>query len=309
MSYTKNVRTTASDTIKLLRQIMKSDYFILLKPRVMSLVVFTALVGLVIAPGSIGFWRSLLAIICIAMAGGGAGALNMWYEADIDALMERTKNRPLPQGRVPQLNAFLYGISLSLISVILMGVFVNLKSSLFLAFTIFFYVIIYTILLKRRTPQNIVIGGAAGAFPPMVAWVAATNQFGLGGFILFLIIFLWTPPHFWALSLYMKPDYEKAGIPMMPNIKGIDYTKSQILLYSIALTAVGILPYILNMAGYSYGILSTILGLTFLYKAWDLWRHPNNEILYIKARSLFKFSLIYLTAIFIVLLISNLLNI
>lgn len=282
------------------------DYIALLKPRVMSLVVFTALVGLVVSPVSINPFYSFLAIFCIAVGGGSAGALNMWYDADIDAVMERTKNRPIPMGKITPKKAFIVGMTLSLLSVLVMGIFINWFAAFFLAFTIFFYVVIYTIWLKRITPQNIVIGGASGAFPPMIGWAATTGTVSLNSFLLFLIIFMWTPPHFWSLSLFSSLDYEAAGIPMMPNVRGEYSTKKQILFYTIlmAISAVG--PYITGLGGNFYGIFSTVLSIIFIYFSYRLWKSDTHEATIVMAKKVFFFSLFYLAALFGILLIESL---
>ncbi|ALE04055.1 Heme O synthase, protoheme IX farnesyltransferase COX10-CtaB [Bartonella ancashensis] len=263
------------------------DYITLLKPRVMLLVVFTALVGLVVAPISVDPLYGFIAILCIAVGGGSAGALNMWYEADIDAVMKRTQKRPIPSGKISSVRAFVFGFILSILSVFVMGIVINWFSAIFLAFSIFFYVAIYTIWLKRITPQNIVIGGAAGAFPPMIGWSVATGSVSIDSFLLFLIIFMWTPPHFWALSLFSSSDYEAAGIPMMPNVRGERSTRKQILVYSIltAICAVG--PYVTGFAGRGYGIFAVILSGTFTYRAYRLWNACTQDEMIRMARKMF----------------------
>jgi len=278
------------------------DYFSLLKPRVMALVVFTALVGLMLAPQSIHPFLGFLAILCIAVGGGASGALNMWYEADIDALMNRTKMRPIPAGIIKRDEALIFALTLAAFSVSIMGIFINWFAALFLAFTIFFYAVVYTIWLKPSTPQNIVIGGAAGAFPPMIGWVAATGTVGIESFILFLIIFLWTPPHFWALSLFSTTDYQAAGIPMLPNICGVAVTKNQIVLYSWVMAIVGIAPYFFNFASLFYAVLASILGSFFIFYAHALKRNRGNDATKRSAKRLFFFSLFYLFALFALLL-------
>src|SRR5690348_14560795 len=219
------------------------DFFALLKPRVMSLVVFTAFVGLVAAPVAINPLLAVIAILAIAIGAGASGALNMWYDADIDAVMTRTANRPVPAGRVTPGEALSFGLVLSVLSVMTLGVLINWLSAALLAFTIFFYAVVYTMWLKRWTPQNIVIGGAAGAIPPVIGWAAVTGSVSLESVILFLIIFLWTPPHFWALALFKSDDYARAGIPMMPNVAGQASTRRQIFAYSLILAPVGVLPW------------------------------------------------------------------
>src|SRR5579885_1410457 len=236
------------------------DYIELMKPRVMSLVVFTALVGLVVAPGHVHPVIGFTALLCITVGAGAAGALNMWYDADIDVRMARTAGRPIPRGRVQAGEAAGFGFTLAGFSVVTLGLLVNPAAAALLAFTIFFYVAIYTIWLKRITPQNIVIGGAAGALPPMIGWAAATGSLALEPAILFLIIFFWTPPHFWALSLYRCDDYARAGIPMMPVVAGEAATRRQILLYSMILAPLGVAPWLLGYAGWDYGITAVCLG-------------------------------------------------
>jgi len=282
------------------------DYLSLLKPRVMALVVFTALVGLVVAPQPINPLLGFLAILCIAVGGGASGALNMWYEADIDALMQRTRKRPIPAGLITRDNVLYFGLTLAAFSVIIMGLFINWFSAAFLGFTIFFYAVVYTIWLKRATPQNIVIGGAAGAFPPMIGWAAATGSISVASIVLFLIIFLWTPPHFWALSLFVTTDYEAAKIPMMPNVRGERATQNQILFYAILTALSGIAPYLIGFAGVAYGVLSAILGGFFIFYAALLWREERPESMKARAKRLFFFSLLYLAAIFATLLVENL---
>ncbi|WP_156850497.1 heme o synthase [Bartonella refiksaydamii] len=282
------------------------DYITLLKPRVMSLVVFTALVGLVISPVSVNPFYGFLAILCIAIGGGGAGALNMWYDADIDAMMERTKNRPVPTGKISPKKAFIFGMVLSILSVLIMGRFINWFAALLLAFTIFFYVVIYTIWLKRITPHNIVIGGAAGAFPPMIGWAVTTGTVSIESFLLFLIIFMWTPPHFWSLSLFSSLDYNAAGVPMMPNVRGEHSTKKQILFYTVLMAICAAGPYIIGFAGIFYGIFSTILSIIFVYFAYRLWKTDRHDETILMAKKMFFFSLFYLASLFGILLIESL---
>ena len=279
-----------------------SDFFALLKPRVMSLVVFTALVGLVAAPGSVNPTLGLVAILAIAVGAGASGALNMWYDADIDAVMSRTRKRPIPTGRVLRNEALAFGLVLSFLAVMTLGVLINWLSAALLAFTIFFYAVIYTMWLKRSTPQNIVIGGAAGAFPPMIGWAAASNTIGLESIVLFLIIFLWTPPHFWALALFKSGDYDRAGIPMMPNVSGEASTKRQVFAYSLLVAVTGVLPYVLGFAGPVYAIVSVVLGTLFVRYAWKVMRMPNDDRDMKPAKAMFRFSLVYLSSVFAVLL-------
>jgi protoheme IX farnesyltransferase len=274
------------------------DYFVLLKPRVMSLVVFTAFVGLVAAPVSINPLIAMIAILAIAIGAGASGALNMWYDADIDAVMTRTASRPVPSGRVSPGEALSFGLVLSALSVMTLGVLVNWLSAALLAFTIFFYVVIYTMWLKRWTPQNIVIGGAAGAFPPVIGWAAVTGSVSLESVILFLIIFLWTPPHFWALALFKAQDYGRAGIPMMPNVAGEASTRRQIFAYALILAPVGVLPWFLGYVSIGYGIVSAILGVGFVWYSWKVLMMPDSDRLMRPAKALFGYSLLYLFAIF-----------
>ena len=281
------------------------DYLALLKPRVMSLVVFTALVGMLVAPGGINPFVGLVAIVCIAIGAGASGALNMWYDADIDAVMSRTQNRPIPAGRMTGGEALAFGLILSVFSVTLLGLATNWVAGGFLAFTIFFYAVVYTMWLKRSTPQNIVIGGAAGAFPPMVGWAAVTGTLSWESFALFLIIFLWTPPHFWALALYKQGDYGAAGIPMMPNVAGEKSTKWQIFGYSIVLAASSVLPNLLGFSGWIYGVVAVLSGLSFIWLSLRLLRAPDSVSMRRTARTLFTFSLSYLFVLFLALLTDN----
>jgi len=277
------------------------DYFALLKPRVMSLVVFTAIIGLLLAPGGINPVVGVIAILCIAIGAGGSGALNMWYDADIDRIMSRTANRPIPSGRVTKDEALTLGLICSGFSVGILGLATNWVAAALLAFTIFFYAVIYTMWLKRSTPQNIVIGGAAGAFPPMIGWAAVTGDISLPSVVLFLIIFLWTPPHFWALALYKQSDYGAAGIPMLPNVAGEQATKLQILAYSVVLVATSLLPSFIGMSGLLYTVVAAVTGASFLFLAWRLYRSAAASMKKI-ARSLFTYSLSYLFVIFLALI-------
>jgi len=274
------------------------DYWTLLKPRVMSLVIFTALAGLVAASGDIHPWLALVALLAIAVGAGASGALNMWYDADIDALMARTANRPVPRGAILPGEALGFGLALAAGSVLVLGLLVNIVAAALLAFTIFFYAVIYTMWLKRSTPQNIVIGGAAGAFPPMIGWAAATGSVTLASIALFLIIFMWTPPHFWALALFREGDYARAGVPMMPNVAGADETRKQILLYSLILVPVTFLPSLLGTTGVLYTIVTALLGAAFLWHAFDVFRLREGEPARRACRRLFGFSILYLFAIF-----------
>ena len=285
-----------------------SDYFALLKPRVMSLVIFTAIVGLVAAPGHIHPWLGFVTILCIALGAGASGALNMWYEADIDAVMKRTAKRPIPRGAIEPGEALGFGMTLAVGSVVMMGLLVNWQSAALLLFTIFFYVVIYTIGLKRFTPQNIVIGGAAGAFPPMVAWVAVTQSVDLGSIALFLLIFMWTPPHFWALALFREGDYEAANIPMLPNVAGRPETRKQILIYSLLLVPTVALPVLTGTAGLLYAAGAGFLTLVFLKAAVDIYRAPEGAVSDKACKHLFGFSIYWLFAVFSLILVERLLS-
>jgi protoheme IX farnesyltransferase len=285
-----------------------SDYLALLKPRVMSLAIFTALAAMVAAPGQMHPLLMLSALIFIALGAGAAGALNMWYDADIDRIMSRTALRPIPQNRVPPDEALTFGLVLAAGSVFCLGVLVNWVASGLLAFTIAFYIIIYTMWLKRRTPQNIVIGGAAGAFPPMVGWAAATGTISLESVLLFTIIFLWTPPHFWALALYRSRDYERAGIPMLPVVAGKNEARVQILIYSVLMAASGVAPAFVGLGGMIYLAVSGSLGAVFLYFAVMVYRRRDGHAADRAARTLFTFSIFYLFALFAALLLEHLLG-
>ena len=274
------------------------DYFALLKPRVMSLVVFTAIVGLVAAPGSIHPLVAIIAIIAIAVGAGASGALNMWYDADIDVIMSRTSKRPVPLRRVQPDEALVFGLVLSVLSVLTLGVLVNWFAAALLAFTIFFYAVVYTMWLKRSTPQNIVIGGAAGAIPPVIGWAAATGTVSLESLILFAIIFLWTPPHFWALALFKAGDYGRAGIPMMPNVAGAESTRRQIFAYTLLVAPIGVLPWALGYVSAFYGIAAALLGAGFLWRAWLVLRMSPDDTVMKPAKQLFAYSIVYLFAIF-----------
>ena len=277
------------------------DYFALLKPRVMSLVVFTALTGLVIAPGSMHPILGFVAILCIAVGAGASGALNMWHDADLDGRMARTASRPIPAGRVPRGDALVMGIGLSVASVALLGVAIDWTAAGLLAFTIFFYAVIYTAWLKRRTPQNIVIGGAAGAFPPMIGWVAATHSIDLGAVVLFLLIFLWTPPHFWALALLKSDEYAKNGIPMMPVVKGPRRTKIEMVVYSVLVAIMGVVPTFIGMASAIYGAAAAVLGLTFVAFSIVVLRSEDP----VWQKRMYGFSILYLMLLFALLLVEG----
>ncbi|MBK8374217.1 MAG: protoheme IX farnesyltransferase [Sphingomonadales bacterium] len=282
------------------------DFWALTKPRVMSLVVLTALCGLLAAPGSIHPILGFTAILCIAVGAGASAALNQWYEADIDAKMKRTANRPLPAGRMDRESAFQFGIGLSAFSVGVMGVAVNWLSAGILAFSIFFYAVVYTIWLKRSTPQNIVIGGAAGAFPPVIGWAAVTGDVTLLPVLMFALIFLWTPPHFWSLALYVKPDYAAAGVPMMPVTAGQKSTRNQIFFYSWIMAASALAPWALGMTGLIYGIPAMLLTLVFLALAFSVWRNPAMETSAMKPeKRLFGWSILYLFLMFALLAVDR----
>ncbi|RWN26702.1 heme o synthase [Mesorhizobium sp.] len=278
------------------------DFFALLKPRVMSLVVFTAFVGLVAAPVTINPLLAVIAILAIAIGAGASGALNMWYDADIDAVMTRTAGRPVPAGRIRPGEALSFGLVLSVLSVMTLGVLVNWLSATLLAFTIFFYAVVYTMWLKRWTPQNIVIGGAAGAIPPVIGWAAVAGTVSLESVVLFLIIFLWTPPHFWALALFKSEDYARAGIPMMPNVAGQASTRRQIFAYALILAPVGVLPWMLGFTTPAYGVLAVLLGAGFVWYAWKVLRMADDDHVMKPAKALFGYSLLYLFAIFAIYL-------
>ena len=282
-----------------------ADYITLLKPRVMSLVVFTAFVGMMMAPDGIHPVTALAALFCIAVGAGAAGALNMWYDADIDAAMVRTVRRPVPAGKIAPGAALAFGLALSVGSVGIFGLVVNWLAAGLLAFTIFFYVVIYTMWLKRSTPQSIVIGGAAGAFPPMIGWAAATGGIGLEALVLFLIIFFWTPPHFWALSLYRVEDFARAGVPVLPVVSGVIETRRQIFLYTLILAPIGVMPWVLGHAGTVYGFVSLVGGALMLVLALRVKALIEGDAAEQAAQQLFAFSILYLFLLFAVLLIEG----
>jgi heme o synthase len=279
------------------------DYIELMKPRVMSLVVFTALVGLVVAPGHVHPVIGLTALICIAVGAGAAGALNMWYDADIDARMARTAARPIPSGRVLPGEALAFGVTLAGFAVVVLGLLVNILAAVLLAATIAFYVLVYTMWLKRSTPQNIVIGGAAGALPPMIGWAAVTGDISLEPVVLFLIIFFWTPPHFWALSLYRAEDYARAGVPMLPVVAGEPETRRQILLYTLLLAPLGVAPWFLGYTGAIYGITAVVTGAVMIALAFRIRAEKRG---YVAAKQMFGFSILYLFLLFAMLLVDRL---
>jgi len=278
-----------------------ADYVEILKPRVMSLVVFTGLVGLVLAPGHIHPLLGAVAVVCIAVGAGAAGAINMWYDRDIDAMMRRTRGRPLPAGRMMPGEALGFGVALGVGAALVMGIAVNLVAAELLALTIGFYVLVYTIWLKRRTPQNIVIGGAAGAFPPVIGWAAVTGDIGWGAIALFAIIFFWTPPHFWALSLYRTADYAAAGVPMLPVVAGPAETKRKMLLYTLVLWPVSLAPWLFGIGSLLYGVGALLLSASFTGSAIRVWRDTTDR----SARRMFAVSLLYLLLIFSLLLVDH----
>ena len=281
------------------------DFVQLLKPRVMSLVVFTGLAGMVTAPGHINPFIGFIAILCIAVGAGASGALNMWYDADSDAIMTRTAKRPIPAGKITAQEALSFGLALSAFSVCILGIVVNWLSAGLLAFTIFFYVVIYTMWLKRSTPQNIVIGGAAGAFPPMIGWACVTNGIAIESIVLFLITFLWTPAHFWALALFKMRDYGAVGVPMLPNVSGEATTKTQIVIYAVLTAIIGIVPTVLGFSSIGYGAFAAALGLGFIWYSIGVYRMPEGDEKMVPAKKLFAFSILYLFGLFAVLLVEH----
>ncbi|MBO3759154.1 heme o synthase [Ciceribacter sp. L1K23] len=281
------------------------DFIELLKPRVMSLVVFTAFAGLVLAPGSLHPVLAAIAIVCIAVGAGASGALNMWYDADIDAVMTRTARRPIPAGRIEPREALAFGLILSGFSVAILGLAVNWISAGLLAFTIFFYAVVYSMWLKRSTSQNIVIGGAAGAFPPMIGWACVTGGVSIDSIVLFLIIFFWTPAHFWALALFKMRDYGAVGVPMLPNVAGEAATKTQIFIYAVLTAALAVVPSFTGLSSIGYGIFAAALGVGLVLCSIAVWRMPDGDEKMIPAKKLFGFSILYLFAIFSGLLVDH----
>jgi heme o synthase len=282
-----------------------ADYYALMKPRVMSLVIYTALAGLLLAPSTIDPIQAVIALLCIAVGAGASGALNMWWDADIDVRMKRTALRPIPSGRIAADEARNLGIFLSAGSVMILGVATNWLAAALLAMTILYYVVFYTMWLKRRTVQNIVIGGAAGAFPPMIGWAAATGAVSLDSIVLFLIIFLWTPPHFWALALVKTEEYKNVGVPMLPVIEGPAVTRLQILLYSIVLVPATLLPTWLGTAGLSYAAVAAIGGAVFLWRAWAVYANIEGQAAVKSAWRLFGYSIFYLFLLFGALMVEH----
>ena len=284
-----------------------SELFKLMKPRVMSLVIFTCAVGLLMAPTVVSTKDAMIAILLVSIGAGAAGALNMWYESDLDALMTRTCLRPIPMGKVNKKQALIFGTSLSFFSVIALDYFANTISAALLLFTILFYVFVYTIWLKRKTPQNIVIGGAAGALPPVIGWTIATNSLSLEPITFFLIIFFWTPSHFWALSLYKSDDYKKAKIPMLPLTNGIESTKINILVYSLLMLPMVILPYAIDFVGLVFLVPALMLTLYYNFLCFELYMYKKNKFNPKKAKTIFGYSILYLFLIFVIFLIDKIL--
>jgi len=279
------------------------DWLLMLKPRVMTLVVYSGLAGMLAAPGHLHPVLAVIAILCIAIGAGAAGALNMWYDRDIDAVMRRTRKRPIPDGRIGADDALAYGILLSAGSVLVMWLATNWAAALGLAGSILFYVLVYTMWLKRRTAQNIVIGGAAGAFPPVIGWLAVTGTLDVMPLLMFGIIFLWTPPHFWALSLFAHADYERAGVPMLPVVAGARETRRQVVIYTLLMVPFTLLPWVMGLSGVIYGATALILGAWFIVSAVQLWRDAQDETGVSltndkPAKATFKYSIIYLFALF-----------
>ena len=284
-----------------------SELFKLMKPRVMSLVIFTCAVGLLTSPSIVSTKDAIIGILLVSLGAGAAGALNMWYESDLDALMTRTCLRPIPTGKVNKNQALILGVMLSFISVIALDYFTNRISAALLLLTILFYVFVYTIWLKRRTPQNIVIGGASGAFPPVIGWTIATGGLSIEPIAFFLIIFFWTPSHFWALSLYKSDDYKRAKIPMLPLTNGVESTKVNILIYSFLMLPVIIFPYLINFVGLTFLIPSLLLTLYYNFLCYELYNYRKNKFNPKKAKSIFGYSILYLFLIFVLFLIDKIL--
>lgn len=282
-----------------------ADFFALMKPRVMSLVIFTGFAGMYLADGSVPFILAAISLFAIAAGAGASGAINQWYDRDMDAVMSRTAGRPIPAGKVEASEALGFGIVMSILSVVMLALTSNLLAGGLLAFTIFFYAVVYTIWLKRHTPQNIVIGGAAGAFPPMVGWAAITGTITLESVLLFAIIFMWTPPHFWALALVKNADYTRAGVPMMPVVAGKAETIKQILIYSLFLAPLAVVPSFIGMSSQAYGVFAAVLGAGFVLYAARLYRATSDEMADKIAISLFKYSILYLFLIFLALILDK----
>ena len=300
----RSINLTSQRNIQFFHISNMYDYFELMKPRVMSLVIFTTISGMYLAPSQIHPVLSFFSILAIALGAGSAGAINQWIDKDIDKLMERTKKRPIPSGRVDSAEALTFSLVVSLISIIILGLSSNWYAASLLFFTIFFYSVIYSIILKRKTPQNIVIGGAAGALPPVIGWVAMTGNISFFPIILFMLIFLWTPPHFWALALVKSEDYKKAGIPMMPNVVGQSSTKNQILLYSTLVLICSITPFVLGYVGYIYFVSALFMSSIFLFFSFALIMLPEKKL----EMPLFGYSIFYLFGIFIFLMVDKYIN-
>ena len=298
-------KTTFAHYQKSKNILVVKNFYNLMKPRVMSLVVFTAFVGLIISNKQIDFLTSALALFFVALGAGAAGALNMWYDSEIDAVMSRTCLRPIPLGKISNSQALYFGISLSFISIVGLYLVSNILSASILATTIGFYIFIYTIWLKRRSVQNIVIGGAAGAFPPVIGWAIANNSLSIEPIILFLIIFFWTPSHFWSLSLYKSGDYKKAKIPMLPVVSGVDFTKKNIFAYALILFPITILPFYFNFAGLVYLVPTIILGTFYIFLTFKLLKANNKKDMGKISKKIFAFSILYLFLIFTLLLIES----
>jgi protoheme IX farnesyltransferase len=297
--------TSDAGRAALVSQATPRDFIELLKPRVMSLVVFTALVGIALAPGGLHPVLAAISLMAIAVGAGASGALNMWYDADIDARMSRTEGRPIPSGRVSADEALAFGLVLSAFSVAVLGLAANWLAAGLLAFTIFFYAVVYTMWLKRATPQNIVIGGAAGAFPPVIGWAAVTGSVSIESIVLFLIIFFWTPPHFWALALLKSGDYARAGVPMLPVVAGEAETRRQILIYTLLLAPLGMAPVVLGFAGLAYAVTAGLGGGLMLWCAVEIWRRREGPAARKAAGRMFGYSILYLFALFAVLLVEH----
>jgi len=287
------------------RLIYLKSFLLLMKPRVMSLVIFTCAVGLLTAPESVSFYKSIISIFFVAIGAGAAGALNMWYEADLDKLMTRTCLRPIPTGKLNKNQALVFGVIMSILSIVGLYYSSNLISAIILSVTIIFYLFIYTIWLKRKTSQNIVIGGASGALPPVIGWTIATNNLTLEPITFFLIIFFWTPSHFWALSLFKADDYKKANIPMLPLTSGVENTKKNILVYSILMLPVIILPYLIGFVGNIYLVSSVFLTIYYIYLCYELYNFKKNKFEILKAKKVFSYSILYLFLVFVLFLVDK----
>ena len=300
---TVSINKQATDQTDVLYGPSVGDFWQLLKPRVMSLVIFTGFVGMFLAPADMHPLLFVISLFAIAAGAGASGAINQWYDRDIDAVMERTRGRPVPSGAVEPAEALSFGLVISTLSVLLLGLASNWLAAGLLAFTIFFYGVVYTIWLKRSTPQNIVIGGAAGALPPVIGWAAVTGGLSVEPLILFAVIFMWTPPHFWALALFRNDDYLRANVPMMPVVAGETETRRQILIYAVLLAPLALAPAVIGMTSMAYGVVVAALGLNFIRLSWVLYRQPDDAA----AKRLFAFSILYLFLLFLGLVIDRLL--